>query len=188
MSTLRIAAAALTALLALASVAAAAEVPSGTKTITLVAADGTRQVLGKVDFTPDGDGAKFAVLMDAPELHEQFLSMRPFRCLSGAKQQWCHLSYDYGLRRRVTATDLVDLEYSLMFIWRTYDRVSADAWNGLYFKLAQQPDGSLAGPLFEADLNVLATPPDQEFARPIAHTDLTRAEPGRRLFERIEIR
>ncbi len=167
---------------------AATQLPSGSKAVTVVARDGTRQVIGRAEFTPDGDGAKVAVVLDAPEFTEEFLSMRPFRCLSGPKQMWCHLVYPYGTRARITASDLVDLEYQLMFIWRTPDRVGADAWNGLYFKLALEPDGGIAGALHEADYNVLATPPADTFARPVGHGDLTPAEPGRRLFDRIEIR
>lgn len=162
--------------------------PEGEKSITLVAQDGARQPIGRVRFTPDGDGAKIAVTLDAPEFGEEFLSMRPFRCLSGPKQMWCHLAYPYGTRARITASDLVDLEYQLMFIWRTPDRVGADAWNGLYFKLAVAPDGSIAGDLHEADYNPLAVPPDMPYARPIGHGDLSRAEPGKRLFDRVEIK
>lgn len=166
----------------------AAMLPEGTKTITLISPDGARQSIGEVTFTPDGDGATFTLKLTSPELQEQFLSMRPFQCLSGPKEQWCNLTYDYGLRRRVTASDLVDLEYSLMFFWRTYDRVHADPWNGLYFKLKLEPDGSLSGPLFETDLGVLATPPKDAFARPVLHKDMTPSQPGRRQFERIEIK
>lgn len=166
----------------------AAPLPDGTKVITLISHDGVRLRLGELTFKRDGEAATFAIKFDAPEMHEQFLSMRPFRCISGKKQQWCHMSYDYGLRQRVTANDLVDLEYSLMFIWRTYDRVNANPWNGLYFKLGLEDDGSLAGALHEVDLNVLASPPEEDFARPVLHTDLTPAQPGRQQFERVEIR
>lgn len=168
--------------------ALAGPLPSGDKTITLVAHNGARQVIGRVAFTPDGDGAKIAVTLDAPQFSEEFLSMRPFRCLSGPQQMWCHLAYPYGTRARITASDLVDLEYQLMFLWRTPDRVGADAWNGLYFKLALAADGVIAGDLHEADYNPLAVPPTDAFARPIGHGDLSRAEPGRRLFDRVEIK
>lgn len=168
--------------------ALAVSLPNGEKTITLVAHDGSRQAIGRVAFTPDGDGAKIAVTLDAPAFSEEFLSMRPFRCLSGPKQMWCHLAYPYGTRSRITASDLVDLEYQLMFIWRTPDRVGADAWNGLYFKLAMAADGSIGGDLHEADYNPLAVPPADVYARPIGHADLSRAEPGRRLFDRVEIK
>jgi hypothetical protein len=161
---------------------------AGKKTITLIADDGRRQRVGSVDFVPDGDGARIAVTLDAPEFAEEFLSMRPFRCLPGERQMWCHLAYPYGKRNRITARDLVDLEYELMFIWRTPDRVGADAWNGLYFKLAVAADGAIEGRLHEADFNVLATPPTETYARPVGHGDLTPAETGRRLYDRIEIR
>lgn len=173
---------------AVAGPACAGALPTGEKSITLVAHDGSRQTIGRVQFTPDGEAAKIAVTLDAPEFREEFLSMRPFRCLSGPQQMWCHLAYPYSTRSRITASDLVDLEYQLMFIWRTPDRVGADAWNGLYFKLAVQPDGAISGDLHEADYNPLAVPPADAFARPIGHGDLSRAEPGRRLFDRVEIK
>ncbi|MGQ0671927.1 MAG: hypothetical protein ACT4N2_03475 [Hyphomicrobium sp.] len=180
-------AAACFALGAISSLAAGA-LPDGTRSITFIAADGTRQPVGKVTFVHDGDGARIEVKLDAPEFTDEFLSMRPFRCLSGPKQQWCHLPYGYDIKGRVTAADLMDLEYMLMFIWRTYERVGADAWNGLYFKLALAPDGSIAGDLHEADFNILAVPPDDPTVRPVTHRDLTPAQPGNHLFDRVEIR
>lgn len=168
--------------------AVAGTLPEGTRTITLISADGTRQPVGNVTFIPDGDGAKIEVKLNAPAFTDEFLSMRPFRCLSGPTQQWCHLPYGYSIKSRVTPADLMDLEYMLMFIWRSYDRVGADAWNGLYFKLGLAPDGSITGDLHEADFNVLAVPPTDPTARPVTHSDLTRAQPGNRLYDRIEVR
>lgn len=172
----------------LADTASATALPDGRKAITLVAKDGARTPIGHVTFSPDGDGAKIDVKLDAPQFQEEFLSMRPFRCLDDAKQMWCHLAYPYGTAMRVTANDLVDLEYELMFLWRSPVKVGIDAWNGLYFKLAPQADGSLGGRLHEADFNVLAVPPDTKLARPVTHKDLTLAEPGTHRFVAIEIK
>ena len=125
--------------------------------------------------------------LDSPDFTDEFLSMRPFRCLAGAKRMWCHLEYPYGTRGRMTAGDLLDLEYALLFLWRPYDRPSIDAWNGLYFKLAVGPDGAIAGELHEADFNVLAVPPGEPNARPIGQAP-TPATPGTQVWDRIEIR
>lgn len=160
--------------------------PTGEKTITLIANDGSRKDIGRVAFTPDGDASKIDVELDSPDFTDEFLSMRPFRCLAGVKRMWCHLAYPYGTRGLITASDLVDLEYALLFLWRPYDQPSVDAWNGLYFKLAVQPDGSIAGDLHEADFNVLAVPPGEPNARPVGA--LTPATPGTQVWDRIEIR
>lgn len=170
------------------SPAIADRLPAGRKVITLVAADGSRTEIGHVTFSPDRDGARIEVKLDAPGFTEEFLSMRPFRCLSQPKQMWCHLDYPYRMEGRVTAADLADLEYKLMFIWRSYDRVGADAWNGLYFKLKLNGDGSISGPLHEADYNVLSVPPEAGVMRPVTHGDLTEAQPGQHAFAAVEIR
>lgn len=162
--------------------------PTGKAAITLVAADGARLTIGSVTFTPDGDGATVAVSLDAPEFGEEFLSMRPFRCLAGAKETWCHLAYPYTWTGRVTAGDLTDLEYALLFLFKPPAGYGIDAWNGLYFKLAVGSEGGLTGDLHEADFNVLAVPPDSSVLRPITHADLTASSPEAHRFARIEIR
>ena len=166
----------------------AVPLPTGDKTITLIAHDGSRKNIGRLSLQPDGDASKISVTLDSPDFTDEFLSMRPFRCLSGPKRMWCHLPYPYDLHGRITATDLMDLEYALMFIWRTYDRVGADAWNGLYFKLAVGEDGVISGALHEADFNLLASPPAEKFSRPVSYTDLTPALSGSQVWDKIEIR
>jgi hypothetical protein len=168
--------------------AAAPKLPSGAKTITAIAPSGAKEVIGHVTFIADGDGAKIDVAMDGAKFKDEFLSMRPFRCISGTKRMLCHLEYPYATAKRITATDLVDLEYALMFLWRTYDKVSIDAWNGLYYKFKLNDDGSLSGELHEADYNPLASPPPAGVTRPITHNDLTKAESGQHLYDRIEIK
>lgn len=162
--------------------------PEGTKSIIVTSASGETLKLGDVTFGKHGDARSIAVKLDAPQFQEQFLSMRPFRCVPGTKQMWCHLDYPYPLAGRITKDDLADLEYRLMFLWRTYDRVGADAWNGLYFKLALEPDGRISGQLHEADYNVLASPPAAGVTRPVTHADLTPAGVGQHLYDRIEIK
>ncbi len=87
--------------------------PAGEKTITLIANDGARKKIGRVAFTPEGDSSKIDVTLDGADFTDEFLSMRPFRCLAGAKRMWCHLAYPYGTRGLITASDLLDLEYAL---------------------------------------------------------------------------
>ena len=161
---------------------------AGKKTITLIAADGTRQPIGHVTLTPDKDAALIAVVIDAPEFKDQFLSMRPFRCLPDAKEMWCHLAYPYDTKSRITADDLTDLEYALLFLFKPPTGYGIDAWNGLYFKLALGPDGVITGALHEADFNILAVPPDDKLSRPISHSALTAVAPDAHRFSTLEIR
>ncbi len=167
---------------------AASTLPDGTKTITLVAHDGTKQAIGSVTFTPDAGGAKIAVALDAPEFSEEFLSMRPFRCLPNKKEMWCHLAYPYATKGHITAGDLADLEYSILFLFKPPAGYGIDAWNGLYFKLSLEDDGSLSGKLHETDFNPLGVPPESGNLRPIDPKSLTPVATDAHRFGRVEIR
>jgi hypothetical protein len=173
--------------LAIPPAVAASNLPEGKKAITLVAQDGSKQVIGSVTFTPDADGAKIAVAIDAPEFKEEFLSMRPFRCLPDAKEMWCHLAYPYAVKGRITADDLADLEYAMLFLFKPPAGYGIDAWNGLYFKLAMADGGTLSGAVHEADFNALAVPPDASVVRPIPHSALTPVSPDAHRFTRVVI-
>ena len=100
------------------AVHAAPALPEGSKSITLISEAGGKLDLGHIEFKKDGDGATFEVTLANPEFHDEFLSMRPFQCLGGVKEMWCHLVYPYDLKRRITADDLADLEYSLLFLFK----------------------------------------------------------------------
>lgn len=163
--------------------------PQGSKTISLVAADGTRQDIGHMTFTAiAGETAAFDVQLDAAEFSDEFLSMRPFRCLSGRKEMWCHLAYPYDLKRQITASDLGDLEYALLFLFKPPAEYGIDAWNGLYFTLSLADDGSITGKLHEADFNVLASPPEAGVVRPILASALTAVGNDAHRFARLEIK
>lgn len=173
---------------AAAAPAMADSLPNGTKSILLVTASGEEHAIGTTTFTPDGDGAAVEVKLDAPEFQDEFLSMRPFRCLPDTKEMWCHLAYPYATRSRITAADLADLEYQLLFLFKPPAGYGIDAWNGLYFKLTLQEDGSLTGDVHETDMNVLAVPPEGEFPRPIGHGALTPVDAGTHRFARVVVR
>ncbi len=164
------------------------QLPEGEKKIVLIAADGSEFVAGHVAFKRDGDGAKISVNLDAPGFQDEFLSMRPFRCLPHKKEMWCHLAYPYETRGRITANDLVDLEYALLFLYKPPGGYGIDAWNGLYFKLGVKEGGNISGNVHETDMNVLAVPPDDPLSRPIDHDALTSVEPDAHRFARVEIR
>ena len=166
---------------------AAAQLPDGTKTITLVSATGLRQDIGHVTFVKDGEGAAFTVALDAPQFAEEFLSMRPFPCIAGAKETWCHLAYPYDIKRRITPGELTDLEYALLFLFKPPAGYGIDPWNGLYFKMAIGDDGAITGAVHDVNLDPLGVPPKDRSARTIAATDLTPSDPATHRFARIEI-
>lgn len=164
--------------------------PLGEKTVTLVSASGERLDIATVTFTEAADGTarSFTVSLDPEKFKDQFLSMRPFSCIPGKKEMWCHLAYPYELKRVITADDLQDLEYALLFLFKLHTAYGIDAWNGLYFKLEADANGALTGTVHEADFNVLAAPPEKGDLRPIPHDVLSEIDPVKHLFARIEIR
>jgi hypothetical protein len=101
---------------------------------------------------------------------------------------WCHLAYPYDLNRTITAADLADLEYSLLFLFKPPTGYGIDPWNGLYFKLALGADGALSGTVHDVNLDPLGVPPADRAVRTIHDSDLTRSDPASRRFSRIEIR
>lgn len=162
--------------------------PEGRKVIALVGLGGDRLEIGHVTFTKDGDIAAFDIRIEAPEFAEQFLSMRPFPCLAGAKETWCHLAYPYDLKRRISSSDLTDLEYALLFLFKPPTGYGIDPWNGLYFRLALADDGSIGGAVHDVNLAPLGVPPADRSARTIMPSELTPSDPATHRFARIEIR
>jgi hypothetical protein len=168
--------------------AAGAQLPDGKKTITLISAAGDTQTIGAAIFTNDGDGRTFTITLDGPEFEDEFLSMRPFRCLKGVKETWCHVDYPYELKRRVTKDDLMDLEYALLFLFKPPAGYGISTWNGLYFKLAADVDGVISGTVHDVNLEPLGVPADDPKVRLIQAGDLSPADPETHRFARIEIR
>jgi hypothetical protein len=108
----------------------------------------------------DSDAFGVNVDMDCPVFEDQFLSMRPFRCLTESAEWFCYLLYPYHLKKTITPDDLSELEYQLLFIWKSPKNFGIDAWNGVYYQLTPNDDGSISGQLLQGDLNVLASPPE----------------------------
>jgi hypothetical protein len=170
------------------AVAAAPALPEGSKTIALISASGEKLEIGHIIFTREAEAATFVIALDAPQFAEEFLSMRPFPCLAGVKETWCHLAYPYDLARRVSAADLTDLEYALLFLFKPPAGYGIDPWNGLYFKLALADDGTISGAVHDVNLDPLGVPPADRAARLIQASDLTPSDPATHRFARIEIR
>ncbi len=168
-------------------VALAVEFPSDAG-IYLVDSDQAETKIGEVSFTSaDNDRAAVVVDMDNSVFTEHFLSMRPFRCLLGEAEWFCYLEYPYDLRSVVTPDDLSDLEYQLLFIRKTPSEFGIDAWNGLYYRLEIEADGSITGNLLEGDLNSLQSPPAEKYSKPVDLGEFIPADKSKRLFPTLRI-
>lgn len=156
--------------------------------IYLVDSNQQEMQIGEVTFSNTEAGpTAVQVTLDNEQFTEHFLSMRPFRCIEGETEWFCYLNYPYDLRALVTKDDLTDLEYQLLFIRKTASEFGIDAWNGLYYKLQLESDGTLSGTLLEGDLNSLQSPPSEKYARPIDLGEFIEADETRRLFPRLRI-
>lgn len=151
--------------LVLLSTPALAELPVGTKTITL-ASDGENIEIGYVDFSGEGERRKIAVRLNDTLFKDHFLSMRPFKCLEGTKF-YCHLPYPYDWKGEISADDLTDLEYALLFVQKEPTAYGINLWHGIYYKLELLADGRITGSLHEVDMDALASPPRQGEMRPM---------------------
>jgi len=129
--------------------------------IFLIDQQGVELAVGTVEFSSsDSENTSVVVDMDSSYLNDQFLSMRPFKCLTEAVEWFCHLPYPYELERLITPSDLTELEYQLLFIWKSPGSFGIDPWNGIYYQLTVQDNGTITGQLLQGDLNVLADPPE----------------------------
>jgi PQQ-dependent catabolism-associated CXXCW motif protein len=156
--------------------------------IYLIDRNDTEVPIGRVDFTAVDNGqSRFTVEIDSPALVDQFLSMRPFRCLTGDSEWFCHLPYPYQLHQRITPDDLTELAYQLLFLWKSPDSFGIDAWNGVYYRLTMEADGSIRGALLQGDLNVLASPPEP-YSHPLDPAEFIEEGADRRLYPALVIR
>ena len=161
---------------------------SGEKTVFLVQADGSEVSIGTIKFTPDDDNTKFKFTLDESKFAVYFLSMRNFNCYETSKQKVCYLPYPYKTHGQITKDDLRDLEYNLLFIRVLPDEYGINAWNGIYYKLSLLDDGTVSGQLMNADLNVLAVPPDDPYARPIVEGEMSVGNADKHQFPTLSIR
>ena len=68
----------------------------GSKQVFAVTRDGTRLVIGQVQFTRmSSDVTQFKLKVESPLLVDHFLSMKEFKCLDGASEVTCHVPYPY---------------------------------------------------------------------------------------------
>jgi hypothetical protein len=168
--------------LVLLSTTAFAELPTGSKRITLKSAVESVEI-GTATFEGLGDSRTVAIVMKDGLFKDHFLSMRPFKCLEGVKF-YCHLPYPYEWKGVVTEDDLADLEYALLFVQKEPTAYGINLWNGIYYKLALSADGQISGTLHEIDMDTLASPPPGGELRPIKEGMLSKTDAnGQRLPE-----
>ncbi len=156
--------------------------------IFLLDQQGREMDIGSVVFSAtDTQETGVRVELDSDQFIDQFLSMRPFKCLTDPAEWFCYLPYPYELTQTVTPADLTELEYQLLFIWKSSSSFGIDAWNGVYYQLSWQEDGTLQGKLLQGDLNVLASPPEP-FSHPINLDEFITEDAQSRLFPSLIIR
>ena len=153
-----------------------ATVLEGEKQIKLVEFSGKEHVVGSIQFTKAGSGSSYAISWKDETFEEHFLSMRPFKCFEGSTKFWCRVPYPYEIKKTVSAEDLTDLEYDLMFIWKGATEYGINMWNGVYYQIEIQ-ENKLVGSLNEIDMDKLSAPPETGNLRPIEEYDLEPGEP-----------
>lgn len=147
---------------------------TGTRGIWLSNADGEKQRIGSIVFTPAADGRnRFKITMEE-SLEEYFLAMRPFRCLTGSRQRLCHFPVELEAPL-VSAGDLLPLEYALLFMRTAPKSLHIDPFNGIYYKMSWTERG-IVGRLHDVDMDPFIAPdsvPLERRQRPIGSSDLT---------------
>ena len=159
-----------------------------TAQVILIDQQGGELPIGVVEFSTGNDLATGVnVEITNTRFEDQFLSMRPFKCLTESSEWFCYLPYTYELKRTITPEDLTELEYQLLFIWKSPKTFGIDAWNGVYYKLTMQDDGTISGQLLQGDLNVLADPPEPG-SHPIDLSEFIDEGANNRLYPSLVIR
>ncbi len=153
--------------LTLNATAAWADLPSGEKTISLSSADETMDI-GTVRFDGTGASRKISVTFKDALFHDEFLSMRPFKCLESSKRYYCHVPYPYQWKGEITAQDLGDLEYALLFVQKAPTAYGINLFDGVYYKMSLAADGTISGKLNDVDMDTLAVPPKDGGLRPLS--------------------
>ena len=166
----------------------AQDLTPGAYAIELLTTDGPPLNVGTLDLTETAPGQfGYQIDWDDSQFSDQFLSMRPFKCLDGAKKQWCRVPYPYENKRTLSADDLTDLEYDLLFIWKKQGDYGIDMWNGVYYDLERSETG-LTGQMNEMDMDILSAPPDDGNLRPIEAFDIEPADPDSHWLPSLVIR
>ena len=172
-------------------------------TVELIDIDGNRTSIATLEMSPaitqrnqgrpdngvapgDNRVQEFSLQLNEQVFSNEFLSMRPFKCLRHKQRMLCRLEYPYPKDSVVSDVDLRNLEYDLLFIEKSANEYGINAWNGRYFKL-QRVAGGFSGLLHEVDLDVLAVPPHPDTRYPITNDMLHPADVETSLYPSLEI-
>lgn len=155
-------------------------------TITLHTSEQESVDIGQVTFTAENGGYRFSFTLDEGVFEKQFLSMRPFDCMQKPKMMVCHLPYPYQNNHFITADDLADLEYEILFLHKYSGAYGIDAYDGIYYQM-KMTDNGIEGVLHDIDLNVLKVPPEEGNLRPITPKLLYKANLDKHWFSNITI-
>lgn len=173
-------------LLLLSSSFSIAETLQGIKKVYLVSSAGELTQIAIVEFIPNDKNIAYKVSMIDHPFENQFLLMRPFRCVMGSKQVMCHVPYPYDKKGFITNDDLSDLSYDLLFLHKSPTEYGINMWNGIFYKLkitGQQINGTV----FEVDMNILASPPD-DLDKPFADDEIFEADVSNYVYPRVLIK
>ena len=154
-----------------------------TRSVYLEPATGDRIKIAEIMVEDNRD---YRVTMAEEPFRDHFLSMRPFRCLEGSRKHWCHVPYPYENARNI-GTDLTDLEYDFLFLWKDATDYGINMWNGVYYRLEADDTGRLVGALHEMDMDLLSAPPDAGVLRPLRPGDLHESDPDSHWLPRMII-
>ncbi len=165
----------------------ATDVLVGTRSIALINSDGEPYEIANILFVQQSDRITYKIELDESKFSDEFLSMRPFKCIREVKMMVCHLVYPYEKKGYITPDDLTDLEYDLLFLHKSAGEYGINAWNGLYYTLQMESD-KISGQLHEVDLNILASPPEAGDIRPVTSDMLYAADPVHHMYPKLTIR
>ncbi|MBU0654068.1 MAG: hypothetical protein KJ914_02935 [Gammaproteobacteria bacterium] len=157
--------------------------------VQLLPATGEPVTVAELTLKPLAEGGyEYSLAMNQVIFSDQFLSMRPFKCLDAPQQMLCHLPYPYTKTSHITGDDLRNLEYDLLFIHRKPSDYGIDPWNGVYYQLTLNEDeGKIEGDIRAVDLDILAAPPAAGDAYPITPDDLHETAAETHAFPRLVI-
>jgi hypothetical protein len=157
---------------------------SGTRSVALLTPGGEETVIGRLRVERQGDGYRIAFDLDDAKFAERFLAMRPFRCLESSTVALCHFPYPGA--GQISATDLTDLEYQLMFLRKPRAALSLDSRDGQYYELRWTEQG-IDGVLRAVDMEPIIVPgPDTK--RPIRREQLEPVDPATAWLPYLRIR
>ncbi|MCG8324923.1 MAG: hypothetical protein MI673_05355 [Thiotrichales bacterium] len=160
--------------------------PVGSKTVYLLDQDERKTAIATIEFEASETGTKYRLVFSEDVFQQEFLSMRPFKCLHADSRMVCHMPYLYEKTGILTQNDMIDLEYDLLFLHKETEEYGINPWNGIYYVLTASGE-SISGELHEVDLNVLVAPPPAGELRPVTRDMLHKSNPSMHIYPELLI-